>query len=94
MARVLDLIEEAFDEVAFAWRKIALPRGFAVGLGRDDRVIPRWVRVPTNGSASYALSPIRASGSALLISGSAQAIMSSTWREHQLHGIAQGVDGA
>jgi hypothetical protein len=35
---VLELIEEALDEVAFAVeREIAQPLGLAIGLGRDDR---------------------------------------------------------
>ena len=35
---VFELIEKSFDKVAFAVeREIARSRGFAVGLGRDDR---------------------------------------------------------
>jgi hypothetical protein len=41
---VLELIEEALDEVAFAVeREIAQPLGLAIGLGRDDGVIARSV---------------------------------------------------
>ena len=37
-SEVLELIEEALDEVAFAVeREIAQPLGLAIGLGRDDR---------------------------------------------------------
>jgi hypothetical protein len=39
------------------------------------------------------LSPIKASGSALSINGSAQArSWAWPWREHQLDGIAKGID--
>ena len=88
------MIEEAFDEVAFAVeRKIALPRGFAVGLGRDDRSdsalgegADEWIGVVclvADQSVRIGVVDQRLRASK---------IMSLTWREHQLHGIAQGVD--
>src|SRR5229473_2954863 len=56
-------------------------------------VIPRWVSVPTNRSASYALSPIKGIWVGVLDQRlRASQIMSLAWREHQLDGIAQGVD--
>jgi hypothetical protein len=69
---VLELIKEALDEVAFAVeRKVARALVLRLVLGGMTGVIPRWVRVSTNGSASYALSPIKASGSAFWSNGSA-----------------------
>ena len=51
---VLELIEEALDQVAFAVeREITVTCRLAIRLGRDDHgVIPRWVSVSTKGSAS------------------------------------------
>ena len=71
---MLELIEEALDEVAFAIeRKVARALGLTVGLGWNDRSNVPLGGVSTNGSASYALSPIKASGSAFSINGPAQA---------------------
>ena len=92
--KVLEFIEEAFDEVAFAVeREIARSRGFAVGLGRNDR---------SNSSLGEGVDErvgiVRLiADQSIWIGGvdqrlSASKIVSLAWREHQLDGIAQGVD--
>ena len=95
MARkVLELIEEAFDEVAFAVeREIARPHGLAVSLGRDDRSDSplgeggdEWVCVV----CLVAKQCVWIGGVDKLFRASK--IMSLAWREHQRDGIAQGVD--
>ena len=91
---VFELIEKSFDKVAFAVeREIARSRGFAVGLGRDDRSDSplgeggdEWVCVVCLVAKQYVWIGVvdkrfRASK-----------IMSLAWREHQRDGIAQGVD--
>jgi hypothetical protein len=69
---MLEFIEEALDEVAFAVeREIAKPLGFAVRFRRDDRSVPAgsgW-----RGPASKALPAIKASGLAASINSAARA---------------------
>ena len=91
---MFELIEEPFDEVAFAVeREIACARDFAVGFGRDDRSdsppvegVDEWVCV------------IRLVAKQCVWIGvfdqwlGASKIMSLAWREHQCDGIAQGID--
>lgn len=90
---VLELVEEAFDKVAFAVeRKIALSRGFAIGLGRDDRSDSSLgegidERVGVVGLVADQCIWIGVVDQWL---GTSQ-IMSLAWREHQRDGIAQGV---
>jgi hypothetical protein len=53
-AKVLNLVEEALDEIALAVeREIAVPLGLAVGFWRDDRrLISRSARPSMSASAS------------------------------------------
>ena len=91
---VLELIEEAFDEVAFAVeREIARPLGLAVSLGRDDRSDS-----PLGEGVDERVGVVRLVANQCVWIGvvdqrlRASKIMSLAWREHQLDGIAQGVD--
>jgi hypothetical protein len=91
---VLELIEEALDEVAFAVEcEIACPLDLAIGLGRDNR-----------GDSSLGEGADEQVGVVRLVANQsvwvgvldqrlrASKIMRLSWREHQLDGIAQGVD--
>ena len=91
---MLEHIEEAFDEIAFAVeREIARPLGLAVGLGRDDRSDSPLgegfnervgiVRLVTNQRIWIDVVDQRLRASK---------VMSLARREHQLDGIAQSVD--
>src|SRR3954453_23740114 len=69
---VLDLIEEALDDVAFAVeREIAIALDFRFDLGGMTTVTARAIRLSTKWSASYPLSASRAFGSASASSASA-----------------------
>jgi hypothetical protein len=73
-SELLEFIEEAFDKIALAIeREGAGALCEAVCLGGITGVIPRSVNASTNASESNALSPIKATGSTLSISASAQA---------------------
>ena len=92
-AEVLELVEEALDEVALAIeREIAGAEALAVGLGRDHRGDAPLGQAVDEPIASKALSPIKAAVSAASVSVSAHAIMRLARREHQFDGIAQGID--
>ena len=70
---MFELVEETLDKIAFAVEgEIAPARGFSVGFGGMTGVIARALREPMKGSASKALSAIRAPGSTASIRGSAQ----------------------
>ena len=91
---MLEQIEEAFDEVAFAVeREIAGPLDLAVGLGRDDRNDS-----PLRESADEPVSIVRLVGKQGIWLGvldqqlGTSKIMGLAWRKDQLDGIAQGVD--
>src|SRR5712692_4572615 len=93
-AEVLELIEEAFDEVAFTVEcEIARPFGLAVGLGRNDRSDS-----PLGEGVEERVGVVRLVANQCVWIGvvdqwfRASKIMSLAWREHQLDGIAQGVD--
>jgi hypothetical protein len=70
---MFELTEETRNEVAFALEgEIALARRFRLDLGGMTGVIARASRAPMKGSASNALSAIKAPGSTASIRGSAQ----------------------
>jgi hypothetical protein len=70
---MLERVEETLDEIALAVEgEIARARGFSVGFGGDDGAIARSLRAAMKGSASKALSALKAPGSTASISGSAQ----------------------
>jgi hypothetical protein len=70
---VLELVEEAFDEVALAIDAKSQLRGaLRFAFGGITGVMPRRARLSMNGSASKALSPSNARGSTVSSSGSAQ----------------------
>ena len=93
-AEVFEFVEEALDEVAFAVeREIARPLGLTIGLGRDDRSDSPLVE-----GANERVGIVRLVANQGIWVGvldqrfRASKIMSLAWREHQLDGIAQGVD--
>ena len=90
---VLELIEEAFDEVAFAVeREIAGPLDLTVGLGRDDRG-----NSPLRESVDERVGIVRFVSNQGIGLGildqrlGTGKIMGLAWREHQLDGVAQGI---
>ena len=91
---MLELIEEALDKVAFAIeREVALPLGRAVGLGWDDRSdAPLGERLDEGVGIICLVSNQGIWVSVLDQRFGASKIMSLPRREHQLDGIAQGVD--
>ena len=69
---MLELVEETLNQIAFAVEgEIARARGFSVGFGWDDWRA-RALRAPMKGSASNALSAIKAPGSTASMRDSAQ----------------------
>jgi len=91
---VLEQIEEAFDEIAFAIEhEIARPLGLAVGLGRDDRSDS-----PLGEGFNERVGIVRLVTNQRLWIGvvdqrfRASKVMSLAWGEHQLDRITQGID--
>jgi len=91
---VLELIEEALDEVAFAIeRKVARALGLTVGLGWNDRSNP-----PLGEGVDERVSIICLVANQGIWVGfldqwpGTSKIMSLAWSKHQLDGIAQGID--
>ena len=94
MAEVLELIEEAFDEVALAVeRVIARPGDLAIGRRRDDGS-----NSPLGEDLDEAVGIVAFVTNQSLWIGvvdqrfGASKIMGLARREHQLDGIAQGID--
>jgi len=92
--KMLEFVEEALDEVAFAVEdKVACPRCLAIGLGRDHRgdsalgefVDQRIGVVSLVADAGVWIGVFEQ----WLRTGE---IVRLPWREHQVDGIAQGVD--
>ena len=91
---MLEFIEEALGEVAFA---VARNRSHSVlpfAFGGITEVIFPSVRMSIIGSASKALSAIKASGSAYLNRFRASQIIGLPWREYHLDGVAKSIDSA
>ena len=93
-SEVLELIEEALDEVTFAVeREVARPLDLAVGFGWDDRSdtsldesIEEWIGIVA------LVADQRLWIGVVDQRLGASKIMSLAWREHQFDGIAQGID--
>jgi hypothetical protein len=72
-AELFELVEETLNEIAVAVEgEVARAQGFSVGFGWDDGVIARASRAAMKGSASKALSAIKAPGSTASMRDSAQ----------------------
>ena len=93
-AKMLEFVEEAFDEIAFAVeREVAAARGFAIGLWRNHGGDLPLVE---GGDQSVGIVSLVAEeglgvGAFEQRFGTSQ-IVSLPWREHQIDGIAQRVD--
>ncbi len=93
-SKVLEFIEEALDEIAFAIeREIAIPLDLAVGLRRDNGgdfpLVQRvYKRIGVEGLVAEQGIRLDVFNQRLR----ANEIMSLTWREHYLDGITQGID--
>ncbi len=93
-SKMLEFIEEALDEVAFAVeREIASPLCLAIGLrwdNRSDTTLAQGLdkRISVVGLVADQGIGIGGFNQRLC----ASQIMGLTWREHQFDGIAQGID--
>jgi hypothetical protein len=92
--KVLEFVEEALDEIAFAVeREIAIPRGLAIGLWGnhgDDLALVESVDQRVSIVSLVADQGLRIGGVNQRLRASQ--IVGLPWREHHLDGIAQGVD--
>ena len=91
---MLELIEEALDEVAFAIEcEIACPLDLAIGLGRDDGSDPPAGEDGDEGIGIVALVANQGFGLGVFDERlGADEIVGLPGREHQLDRIAQGID--
>ena len=91
---MLEFIEEALDEVAFAVeREIASPRRLAIGFWRNHRGDSS-----SRESVDQRISVVRLIAKQGIWIGAANQLLRASqivglsWREHQFDGIAQGID--
>jgi hypothetical protein len=93
-SKVLESIEEAFDQVTFAvQREIARPRGLAIGLWGDhrgDSALGEAIDEPIGVVGLVANQGIWIG--AVDQQFCASQIVGLPWREHQVDGIAQSID--
>lgn len=93
-AKVLELIEEALDKVAFAVeREVAVPRGLAIGFWGDDRANLPPIESLDQRIGVVSFVPDQSPRIDVFDQWlCASQIMRLPWREHQLDGVAKSID--
>jgi len=93
-SKVLEFVEEALNEIAFAVEhEIAIPLDFAVGLRRDYRVdFPLVQRVDKRIGVECLVADQGIGINVFDQFLRASQVMSLTWRKHQIDGIAESID--
>ena len=93
-AKVLEFVEEALDEVAFAIEsEVARQRDRAAGMGRNDRSDLSVGEGLDEGIGVIGLVTDQSRWIGILEQGRCTSeVAGLAWRKHQLDGIAQGID--